>query len=95
MQNARNMGYSPSAAARLSIQQADADEAALPAAEACIRGSTNNPNMVIQSLKNGSYSFNDGSLPSACAKSYVIAYWGALANRETAVAMGCFAATMR
>lgn len=95
MQNARGMGYSPAAAARLSLQQAESDEAALPQAEACIRSSSNNPAGAIQSLRNGTFAFDNASIPSACAKGYVVAYWGALANRETASAMACLAATMR
>lgn len=95
MQNARSMGYSPAEAARLSLQQAQADEAAIPQAESCIRSSTNNPEAVIQSLRNGTYDFDRSSVPSSCARAYVVAYWGVLMNRETGAAISCFAATMR
>jgi len=90
---AHSQGYTPSAAAKAALEQANQFQSARPQAESCIRASTNHPDTVIRSLQKGSYEFSGrGGVSVACAKAYVVYYYGEVANREAAVGMACLAA---
>jgi hypothetical protein len=88
---ARAQGFSVSAAARAALQQAEAYEAARPQAEACIRSVSVNPDRIMAELRRGTYNLYDGSINGACAKGYLLYYYGEVANREVAAGLACWA----
>ena len=85
-------GYSAKQAAALTLQQAQANEQQRPAATECIRKTAVDPDGVIAQLENGTYSFSDNpGIMESCAAAYVLYFYGAVANKEAAVAMACWA----
>jgi hypothetical protein len=91
METAKGMGFSPSSAASAALAQARQADATLRSAEACVVAVSTDPGLLSR-LKTGRYSFSSGSISETCAKSYVLAHMNAIANRESVVAMACWAA---
>lgn len=93
MSRARAQGLSPAEAVAAAVQTADQAEQTMPQMAMCIRQTSTNPDLVISELQNGSYRFHASmGIPDACAASYVLNYYQAIALREVAVSFACMAA---
>jgi hypothetical protein len=92
MSRARAQGLSPAQAAAAAVQTADQAEQTMPQMAMCIRQTSTNPDLIIGELQNGSYRFHASmGIPDACAASYVLNYYQAVALREVAVSFACMA----
>jgi hypothetical protein len=88
--SASSMGYTPQSAARESLEAARQADATLKSAESCVNAVSTDPGL-LSKLRTGNYNFSSGSISQSCAKAYILAHMNAIANRESAVAMACWA----
>lgn len=93
---AQAMGYSAASAASSSLQSARSAEAEVEKARSCIDSFAADPGAVITRLERGQFDFSgsrlqDLGIHEACAASYVVLKYSAIASREMAVQMACLA----
>ena len=89
LEKARQMGLTPADAADQALQQTKVAEAAERGMADVARAYNNAGEGTLVRLKNGSYSQN-GQLPLAF-EGYLVAYVGAVVNREAAAGVACIA----
>lgn len=92
LQGAQAQGLTPGQAAAAAIQQSQADDAARPQVEECVRKSAENPEEALSKLQNGTYDFNGNeTIQESCATAYVLFYYQSVANKAAAVGLACLA----
>lgn len=92
MAKAQAQGYSPQAAAKATVLQAQEADRALSDSEACVRAYSPQPAAAIAALRNGTAPINGmKNATAACSGAYVAAYYAAVAMRELAIDMACLA----